>query len=211
MKAKSVIKIIALSFASIALMIVITLAILASGILGITGCVSHEVNQFNEEREQFHETQEAILDELSEQGYIHSDWKFVGAASDSTWGADKSARSYFYIDADNYKDYSFYWSGEYEKSDLYETGDQVFYMVSMLELKNSDGVDYGNVHLKGRQTYYVVDMYDKALYFVQRTDYDNGSYSKQPRFTYDADSLSHRFVFYKDDKELKMEEVMEMD
>ena len=51
----------------------------------------------------------------------------------------------------------------------------------------------------------------KALYFVKRTDYDNSSYSKQPCFTYDADSLSHRFVFYKDDKELKMEEVMEMD
>ena len=43
----------------------------------------------------------------------------------------------------------------------------------------------------------------KALYFVKRTDYDNSSYSKQPCFTYDADSLSHRFVFYKDDKELK--------
>ena len=208
MKAKPVIKILALSFASIALMIVI---LLAGGILGITGCASHEVNQSNEEREQLHETYDAILNELSEQGYIHSDWRFVGTASDSTWGADKRNRNYFYIDADKYKDYSFYWSGEYEKSDLYETGDQVFYMVSMTILNYSDDVDYGNVHLKGRQTYYLVDIYDKALYFVQRTDYDNGSSSRQPHFTYDADSLSHRFVFYKDDKGLKMEEVMEMD
>lgn len=166
----------------------------------------------------YDEKYENIIQELFDNNLISNNWQYAG--QDSEWGligSVKNHKYYFYINNEDYDNYKYYWDFpnddnlKYYKGyneHLKNTGDYVFHMIELSELKYSEDVDYGNIHLAKDNTYYLVKIYDKALYYkyVYKTNED-GSFI-EVKSDYDRDSLLKEYIFHSQNNEWIIEELI---
>ena len=77
-------------------------------------------------------------------------------------------------------------------------GDYVFKLININDLTYISDIEYGNVHLKANKTYYLVQIYDEAIYYKYITAKDNGNeinYHVYSDFYYKKDSISKEYIF----------------
>lgn len=217
-KSKSTLKIV---IVTIIISIVLIIGLFA-GIIGMIGLginnISNKVNNYKETEKIRKETYDSIPEELINKKMISSDWKYVDFAYgwSGEW-TNKEDKYYFYIDEENYNLYKNYWLEDVEKSEyssglnkeLREYGNRVFHLINVSSLSYNSDIDYGNVHMYKDKTYYLVQIYDKAIYYKYISYYkDINNYFLSSNFDYDNDSLLKEYIFYQDDNEWRIEELI---
>ena len=96
-------------------------------------------------------------------------------------------------------------------SGLKTYGDYVFKAVYINDLFYKSDVEYGNVHLKADKTYYLVQIYDEAIYYKYVSAVDVNDEIKY--YTYSAsnckeDSISKEFIFSQNNGKWELEELI---
>lgn len=180
--------------------------------------VKDKINDYEEKEESRNNLYDSIPNELFKRNLISSNLKFVG--NDYGWSfewVDKTDKWYFYINKDYYDKYKYYWLEDVDKSkytDKYNEylgsyGDYIFTAIEVDDLEYSKDIEYGNVHLKANQTYYLVQIYDESIYYNYISGYkDANNYLVSTHSNYKPESLSKEFIFYQQDNEWVIEELI---
>lgn len=167
------------------------------------------------------ETYDSIPDELLVEKILSEDYIFVGKKS--PWGyksTDVSRKYYFYINEEKYDEYKHYWLEDIDESDyrddynsgLSSYGDYVFKAVLVSDLCYEDDTYYGNVFLEANKTYYLVNIYDEAIYYKyirESGSKENLKYSDYVGFNVKEESLSAKYIFQKNNDHWSIQEVVE--
>lgn len=216
-KSKSTLKIIII----VVIVSLVLLIGLFAGIMGMIGygvnSISNKVNNYKETEKIRKETYDSIPKELVNKKMVSSNWKYV----DSSYGwsgewTNKEDKYYFYIDEENYNLYKNYWLEDVEESDyysglnkdLFKYGNRVFHLINISSLVYNSDIEYGNVHMHKDKTYYLVQIYDKAIYYKYISSYkDINNYILLSNFDYDRDSLLKEYIFYQDNNNWIIEEL----
>ena len=160
----------------------------------------------------------SIIQELFDKNLINNNWKYAG--QNSEWGllgSVKNHKYYFYINKEDYDNYKYYWDFSNENNSKYyegyneflkNTGDYIFHMIELEELKYSEDIDYGNMHLNKNNIYYLIEIYDKALYYkyVARST-DKGNII-EVKSDYDRDSLLKEYIFHNQNNKWVIDELI---
>lgn len=180
--------------------------------------IKDTIDSYEEKEEYKEDLYDSIPKELINRNLISNNLKYV--ASDYEWGmesADKTDKYYFYIANEQYNNYKSYWLEDVNKSqyregynrNLWETGDYVFYAINVSDLKYSSDIQYGNINLKANKQYYLVQIYDEAIYFKYIWNYkEDGSYLVDSKFKYKDDSLLKEYIFSQDSSKWLIEELI---
>lgn len=180
--------------------------------------VSDKINKYKENEENREALYDSIPEELFNRGLISNDLKYVNYKYG--WGmewTDKTDKYYFYIDSNNYDKYKKYWLEGIDKSqyrDDYNSGlatygDYVFKAINVSDLSYTSDVEYGNVHLTANKTYYLVQIYDEAIYFEYISyNEDTDKYNIWPASNYKEESLSGEYIFYKENDEWVIDKII---
>lgn len=203
------------------IIIIVLLIGLFAGIIGMIGLginnISNKVNNYKEAEIIRKETYDSIPKELINKKMISSNWKYIDSAYgwSGEW-TNKKDKYYFYIDEEKYNLYKNYWLEDVEKSEyssglnknLGEYGNRVFHLINLRSLSYNSDIDYGNVHMYKDKTYYLVQIYDKSIYYKYVSYYkDINNYAISSDFNYDRDSLLKEYIFYQDNNEWIIEEL----
>lgn len=157
---------------------------------------------------------QSIADDMAESEPLLAETTQVGFSYG--WGAETPDRSnqYFFFLPDAlygdfpeslHADYRSYWldnvgpSAYYEglNRDLGESGDYVFSAVNVSELSYLSDVDYAGVPLAANETYYLVTLYKRAIYYrcVLRYE-DEEHYTILTDFRCDENSRAGRYLYH---------------
>lgn len=217
-KSKSTLKIVIIAIIVITVLIIcLFIGIIGFGIANLSSNISNKVNNYKETEKIRNETYDSIPEELINKKIISSNWKYVDYAYG--WSGErinKKDKFYFYIDDEEYDLYKNYWLEDVEESNyedglnryLWEYGDRVFHLINISSLSYNSDIDYGNVHMAKDKTYYLVQIYNKAIYYKYISHYkDINNYSISSNFDYDRDSLLKEYIFYQDNNEWVIEEL----
>ena len=157
---------------------------------------------------------QSIADDVAASEPLFAEATQVG--SDYGWGAEtpNPSNQYFFFLPDAlygnfpdslHADYSSYWldnvgpSAYYEglNQDLGTSGDYVFSAVNVSELSYRSDVDYAGVPLAANEIYYLVTIYEKAIYYryVYRYE-DEEHYTVITDFRCDEDSRAKRYIYH---------------
>ncbi len=150
----------------------------------------------------YEELQEKLLEEVGEEN-----WKLTGEACG--WGMEsvnEYNRYYFYIDENLYHKYKDYWLEDVPteayregmNSSLGEAGDKVQHCINVYMLRYESDIDYGGVAVKKNTDYFLVHVYDHAVYYmdVGRT-LGKGARMIETKFNIDESSLSRKMLCHK--------------
>ncbi len=173
--------------------------------------VFNKIDAYKETEKSITETYNSIPEELINRKMVPSNWKYVDYAYG--WSGErtnKEDRYYFYIDEENYNSYKNYWLEDVKKSeynsglnkDLEEYGDRVFHLINVSSLSYKSDIEYGNVHMYKNKTYYLVRIYDNAIYY--KYIYEDMISSD---FDYDWNNLLKEYIFYQNNGEWVIEEL----
>lgn len=177
---------------------VLTVLIVLLCVASLSGCGLSE-----EESADYEEALQMALEK-----YGGQDWVMTGACR--SWGMEtpnKHDKYYFYIDKDKYYDYKEYWLEDVpaEKfregfnKNLWETGDYVQHCINIKMRNNTENSEYMGIKLEKDRDYYVVTVYEKALYFVYIYDFkDPDNYFRDCGFKLDEDSSTATIIYHKD-------------
>lgn len=213
-KSKSTLKIVII----IVIVSLILLIGLFVGIFDMMGFgINNKVNNYKETEKIRKEIYDSIPEELVNKEMIPYNWKYV----DSSYGwsgewTNKEDKYYFYIDEENYNLYKNYWLEDVVKSkyfsglnkDLLKYGNRVFHLININSLVYNSDIEYGNVHMYKDKIYYLVQIYDKAIYYKYILSYkDINNYVILSNFDYDGDSLLKEYIFYQDNNNWVIEEL----
>lgn len=217
---------------NLALKIIIIIAVVIITLFAIATCmavavinsidnefkkISNKLNERKEAEKIREDTYDSIPKELISKKMIPENWKYVDSAYG--WSGehyDKEDKYYFYIEEELYNLYKYYWlegveSSEFSKDynkELGECGSQVFHLINVQSLSYSSDIDYGNVQMYKDKTYYLVEIYEKAIYYKYIPRFkDINNYAIMSAFKYDRDSLLKEYIFYKDNNEWIIEEL----
>ena len=182
-------------------------------------CIYFAISPFNQESEQEQEdVYNSIVTKLSQNNLISNNWTYV--SDRYGWGTETvnlSDKYYFYIDNENYEEYKHYWLEDVDKTqyregynrDLWKFGDYIFHAINISTLSYRSDIDYGNVHMYPNKTYYLVQIYDNAIYYEYISNYkDENNYSKGSNFKLNYDSLANEYIFYLENGQLIMEKLI---
>lgn len=179
--------------------------------------IKDKIDAYEEKEQIREEIYDSIPKELLNRNLISKNLKYVNYAY--AWSGewpDKTDKYYFYIDSNNYDKYKSYWLEDVNKKNysegynrnLWETGDYVFTAINVTDLKYSDDEKYGNVQLKANKQYYLVQIYDEAIYFKYVWNYkEDGSYIIDSNFKYKNNSLLKEYIFSQDGDSWIVEEL----
>ncbi len=168
-----------------------------TGILSLSACGMDE-----EHTNDYEEVLQMALEE-----YGGQDWVMTGACR--SWGMEtpnNHDKYYFYIDNDKYYDYKEYWLEDVPKEkfregfnkNLWETGDYVQHCINIEMRNNPENGEYMGIKLEKDRDYYVVSVYDKALYFAYLYDYkDADNYFRDCGFKVDEESCTAKVIYHK--------------
>lgn len=189
---------------------------LGNGIAGI----KDKIDAYEEKEQTREDIYDSIPKELLNRNLISKDLKYVNYRYG--WGmewTDKTNKYYFYIDSNNYDKYKSYWLEGIDKSqyrDKYNEGlatygDYVFKAINVNDLSYTSDVEYGNVHLKANETYYLVQIYDEAIYYNYVSALDVNNETKY--YVYSAsnckeDSISKEYIFHQENNKWEIEELV---
>lgn len=175
----------------------------------------------DDEKEQTREDiYDSIPKELLNRNLISKDLKYVNYRYG--WGmewTDKTNKYYYYIDSNNYDKYKSYWLEGIDKSqyrDKYNDGlatygDYVFKEINVNDLSYTSDVEYGNVHLKANETYYLVQICNEAIYYNYVSALDVNNETKY--YVYSAsnckeDSITKEYIFHQENNKWEIEELV---
>ncbi len=133
-------------------------------------------------------------------------WMATGQTSG--WGLETPNyhdQYYFYIDEDDYENHKIDWLEDFPKEKYYDGlnkgmgqySDYMQHCINISPLQYDANIDYGGVSLKKNKLYYLVCVYDKAIYYKTVTKSSNGNFWISPSSNIDYESLSKRMIFYK--------------
>ncbi len=172
----------------------IILALLCTVIFSACGLTEERQNEYEE-----------VLD-LALEEVNPGNW--VATGQTIGWGYETPNyhdQYYFYIDEDDYDDYKFDWLEDYPKENYYDGlnkgmgqyGDYMQHCINILTLQYETNSDYGGVPLEKNKLYYLVCVYDKAIYYKTVTKGGDGNFYVSTSSNVDDESLSRRIIFYK--------------
>ena len=182
--------------------------------------IKDKIDNYEEKEQSRDDIYDSIPKELLNRNYISNDLKYVNYKYG--WGmewTDKTDKYYFYIDSNNYNKYKSYWLEGIDKSqyrDKYNEGlstygDYVFTAININDLSYNSDVEYGNVHLTANKTYYLVQIYDEAIYYeyISAVDVNNETkYNIYSASNYKEESLSKEYIFYQENGQWVIEELV---
>lgn len=180
--------------------------------------IGNKIDHYKESEQAREDIYNSIVTKLSQNNLIPSNWKYV--YDGYGWGMesiDRSDKYYFYIDNGNYEKYKHYLLEDVDKTkyregynrDLWEFGDYIFHAININDLSYISDIDYGNVHMSKNKTYYLVQIYDNAIYYEYISNYkDENNYSTGSNFKLNYDSLSNEYIFYLENGQLIMEKLI---
>lgn len=183
--------------------------------------IKDKIDNYQESEISREKLYDSIIEELLNKNLISKNLKYVDCDYGWTYEhVDKTDKYYVYIDSENYDKYKKYWLEGVDQSQysddynagLYAYGDYVFKAININDLSYELGTDYGNVHLEANKTYYLVKIYDEAIYYKYISAVDvNGiiRYDISNSLNYKEDSLSKKYIFYKENNEWQIKEIIE--
>ena len=183
--------------------------------------IKENIDNRAKEKQQIAEIYDSIPEDLFDRGILSDDLKYVGY--DYAWGyksADTSRKYYFYIDSDNYDEYKHYWLEDvgglrYQdgyNSHLASFGNYVFSAVYVSDLSYTYDTEYCGVDLLANKTYYVVCIYDQAIYYKYVRKYgsdDNPRYHNYTGHSVKDESLSQKYIYYQENDEWVVHQLSE--
>lgn len=186
---------------------------------GIDG-IKDKIDAYEEKEQTRDNIYDSIPEELLNRNLISKNLKYVNYKYG--WGmewADKTNKYYFYIDSNNYDKYKSYWLEGIDKSqyrDKYNEGlatygDYVFTAININDLSYKSDVEYSNVHLTANKTYYLVQIYDEAIYYkyISTVDVnDETKYYVYSASNYKEDSISKEYIFHQEKEKWIIEELI---
>ena len=181
--------------------------------------IKDKIDTYEEKEQTREKLYDSIPKELFNKGLLSKDLKFVNYKYG--WGmewTDKTDKYYFYIDSNDYNKYKNYWLEGIDKSqyrDKYNEGlatygDYVFKAINVNDLSYTSDVEYGNVHLSANKTYYLVQIYDEAIYYeyVRVLDVnDETEYNVYSASNCKEDSISKEYIFHQENDKWIIEEL----
>lgn len=182
--------------------------------------IKDKIDNYEEKEQSRDDIYDSIPKELLNRNYISNDLKYVNYKYG--WGmewTDKTDKYYFYIDSNNYNKYKSYWLEGIDKSqyrDKYNEGlstygDYVFTAININDLSYNSDVEYGNVHLTANKTYYLVQIYDEAIYYEYITAREVSNETKYYIYSasnYKEESLSKEYIFCQENGQWIIEELI---
>lgn len=185
---------------------------------GIDG-IKDKIDAYEEKEQTRKDIYDSIPKELLNRNLFSKDLKYVGYKYG--WGmewTDKTDKYYFYIDNSIYDKYKSYWLEGIDKSqyrDKYNEGlatygDYVFKAINVNNLSYTSDIEYGNVHLKANETYYLVQIYDEAIYYKYISAYDRDDETKYNIWSASnckEDSISKEYIFHQENGKWIIEEL----
>lgn len=188
---------------------------------GIDG-IKDKIDAYEEKEQTRDNIYDSIPEELLNRNLISKNLKYVNYKYG--WGmewADKTNKYYFYIDSNNYDKYKSYWLEGIDKSqyrDKYNEGlatygdyVYVFTAININDLSYKSDVEYSNVHLTANKTYYLVQIYDEAIYYkyISTVDVnDETKYYVYSASNYKEDSISKEYIFHQEKEKWIIEELI---
>lgn len=188
---------------------------------GIDG-IKDKIDAYEEKEQTRDNIYDSIPEELLNRNLISKNLKYVNYKYgwEMEW-ADKTNKYYFYIDSNNYDKYKSYWLEGIDKSqyrDKYNEGlatygdyVYVFTAININDLSYKSDVEYSNVHLTANKTYYLVQIYDEAIYYkyISTVDVnDETKYYVYSASNYKEDSISKEYIFHQEKKKWIIEELI---
>lgn len=165
-----------------------------------------------EHKKAYDELQGQLLEEVGEEN-----WKQTGEVCG--WGMEtpnEYNRYYFYIDEEKYPMYKHYWLEDippksYKEgmnSGLDTAGDKVQYCINVKMLRYKEDIDYGGVAVKKDTDYFLVKVYDRAIYYVTvGRGISEDSHMIESVFDIDESSLRRKMLCHKERGKWIMEDV----
>ncbi len=201
----------------IVLGIVIALAIvLVIIVVFLAVCFVDMVNDVKEKidkKQEITEIYDSIPEELFSKNILSDDFVYVDYDYGWTYeSADTSWKYYFYIHSDDYEEYKHYWiesvSGSLNNNKSLSTrGDYVFKSVMVTDLCYSSDTNYGGVNLSANETYYLVTVYDEAIFYKYYIHYSEDKKYKTKAFNVNEESISDKYIFHQENGEWVIEEI----
>lgn len=178
-----------------------------TGVLTLSACGMDE-----EDRQAY---QEVLALALKEHG--EDDWVSTGECC--SWGMETPNyydQYNFYIDEADYNDYKDYWLEDVPKEkyreglneDLWYTGDLVQHCINIYKLNYSENEDYMGVKLKKNTNYYLVSVYDRAVYYEYIHRYEDAdNFFRSSNFNIDEYSCTAKVFYHKEKDRWIAEEI----
>lgn len=145
------------------------------------------------------------------------DWVFTGQCCG--WGSE-SVNEYnqynFYIDKADYDTYKHYWLEDVPREqyaeglneDLRSCGDPVQHCINIYRLNYIGDVEYGGVMLKKDTNYYLVSVYDSAVYYRYIFAFqDSKNFATDSGYVLDEGNPSRRMFFHQEGRHWIREEL----
>ena len=209
---------IAIAFAVVMLAIIVFITVC---LVDMVKDVKDNIDNRAKEKQLITETYDSIPEEMFDRGILSDDLRYVGY--DYAWGyksSDISRKYYFYIDSENYDKYKHYWlegvsNSQYQdgfNSRLGSSGNYVFSAVYVSDLSYTQDTEYCGVDLQANKMYYLVCIYDEAIYYKYVRKYgsdDNVRYQNYTGHNINNESLSQKYIFYQENDEWVVQELVE--
>lgn len=221
-KKKSVLKPILITigiiFAVCLIIGIITIKLIFAGLEQGIDTIKDKIDAYEEKEQTRENIYDSIPKELEKRNLISNNLKYI--SSSYGWGmesVDKTNKYYFYIPSEQYDKYKHYWLEGVEESEymngynskLFETGDYVFYAINVSDLKYTHDIEYGNVRLKANKQYYMVQIYDEAIFYNYIRKYEeDSSYDIFSNFQCKNDSISKEYFFSQNGNNWEIEELI---
>ena len=206
-------------FASILLLVGIVVAcfmiILKNGLEDRIDNIKYKIEEKKEQKKIREDIYDSIPKELINRNMFPNDLMYVGSAYGWVFlSTNESDKYYFYIDDYNYDVYKHYWLEGIDKEDytdnynrdLIDYGSYIFKAINVSDLIYTDDVEYRNVHLTANKKYYLVQIYDEAIYYRWLSKAGEG-YIVFSKFNCKNDSLSKEYIFYEENNKWEVEEL----
>lgn len=142
------------------------------------------------------------------------DWVFTGQCSGWSMEISNPYDEYnFYINKAQYNTYKNYWLEDVPKEEYYANlnfglgtyGDYAQHCINIYQLNYIEDTTYKGVPLEKNKNYYLVTVYDRAVYYRYVSSYsDSSGYMVFPSFNVDEDSISMQMLYHKDRKKWVM-------
>lgn len=182
--------------------------------------IKDKISEYNENNQEREDKYDSIIDEMIQKNLIPSNLKYVSNAYGwSMEWVDRTNKYYFYIDSNNYDKYKSYWLEGIDKSqyrDRYNTnlaryGDYVFKAININDLTRQSDGEYCNIYLTANKTYYLVTMYDEAIYYryISASDVKGETeYYEYSAFNCKEESMSNEYIFHEENNQWVIEKLI---
>lgn len=187
----------------------------------INDVIDEEKEEYEEEKEE-KKNHENIAKDILSNGVLSKEMRLVSTKCE--WDVISSNCNlgdyYYFIDNAKYDLYKHYWLEDIDNTTYYDglnenlgqLGDYAFYVVNVTEISSTTDHDYGNVHLKKDKDYYLVEVYDKAIYYLYVEDLAE-PFSEEKNLhinevhRFDENNLIKQYICYYENEKLIKEEL----